>query len=348
MIPPKRIAVAVALATVVVTAGCVSGPLTEDEERQLADRVTSELDDIDGYEATVTNEITVDGEQRTTVEQHVRADIENGATRTKTLKPDAQRGDLLVSNGSTSWQYDASENTATRFDNAGGSAAMANLTTMFDDVADQFNVTVNGTEEVADTEAYVAELTPTDRDTGTITVWLNQSTYFPVQVQQSFTAENTTYETTTTYENVTLNPGFDADVFDYEPPEDATVETTELPDTESVESAEALREAANRSVAEPELPTDFSFDSGTVVTDDGNESVMASYANDTATVQVSQRAAAGYAPGGETVTVGDRNATLTTFGDTVAVSWTCDATTYTVTTDVSESLARSVAASVDC
>jgi len=348
MTPPKRVLLAVAVAAVVVTAGCGAGPLSENAERQLADRVTAELDDVDSYEATVTAEVVVDGETRSTLRRHVQADVEAGSVRSEILAPTDSRGDTVVSNGATTWRYDASENTATRYENAGDSAATANVTAMFRDAADQFNVSVNGTERVAGTEAYVAELTPTDRDTGAMTVWLNTSTYFPVRVHQTFTVDGTTYETTTTYENVTLNPDFEAGHFDYEPPENVTVETTELPESEQADSLSALRNATDRTVAEPELPDDFSFDQGSVVTNDGETTVMASYANDTATVQISQRAASGDKLDGEPIAVDGRNATLTTLGDTVTVAWTCDGTRHTVTSDASESLARSVAASVDC
>lgn len=348
MSSPKRVALAVALAAVLVTAGCVSGPLTDGEEQQLAETVTAKLDDVDTYEATVTTDVSVGGETTVGVERHVRADAENERTRAETLSPDGQAGDVMVSNESTTWRYDASENTATRYENAGAIAQMGNLTSMFDDVAAEFNVTVNGTEHVAGVEARVVELTPTGRETGAMTAWLNQSTYFPVRVQQEFTADNTTYVTTTTYENVTLNPGFEDEVFEFEPPANATVETETLPETETVESMDALRDAANQSVASVDVPTDFAFEKGTVVTDDGNETVAASYANDTATVRVTQRVGTTYTPSGESVTVDGRNATLSSYGDTVVVSWTCEETSYIVTSDVDESLTRSVAASVDC
>lgn len=344
--PPKRLMLVVALAAVVVTAGCVSGPLSDDEEQQLTDRVQTELSDVDSYEATVTSVTTVDGES-TTVQQHVEADIDAGKTFVKTLAPDERRGDKLVSNGSTMWRFDASENAVTSFDSSSMVGALGNVSELFDDAADTYNITVNGTETVGGTGTYVAELTP-EGDTGTMTVWLNTSSFFPVQVQQSFSVDNTTYETTMTYDNVTLNPGFDAERFEYEPPADATVETVELPDTEQFDSAAALREGTNRSVASPDLPDDFSFDKGSVITEDGDESVSLAYVNETASVRISQRPVGDHGLDGETITVAGRNATLSSFGDTVFVTWDCDDTRYTVGTTVSESFARSVVASIDC
>lgn len=348
MSPRKRLLLAVALALAVVASGCVSGPLSEQQEEQLADRVESELDDVDGYEATVVTEVDA-GDRTLESRQRVKADLEDGETWQRTLAPAEREGDLLVSNGSTLWRYDDSQNAVTKYPSGGESLARANVSKFVAGVGDRYNVTVNGSATVDGTETHVVELAP-ERGTvgGEMTVWLDKSSFFPVKVTQSFTAGNRTYETTVRYENVTLDPEFEPGTFEYEPPADADVEAVELPDTEQFDSAEALRDAADQSVAAPDLPEGFTFERGSVATDDGNETVTAAYTNESARVSVAQYPAGGFTGSGEEVTVGGHDATLSTLGDTALVTWTCEDTRYAVTATAGEDLAREVAASIDC
>lgn len=356
MVSPRRFALAVTLAVVVVTSGCVSGPLSEQQEDKLADRIESELADVDAYEATVTTQVTIRNET-TTTRTHVKADAEDGTMWRKVLAPDDRAGDLMVSNGSVLWSYDASENTVQKYDfdtSLGATGIVGNTSRVFSDLTDNYDVTVKGTESVNGTEARVVELTP-ENDTaehgvaGTgMTVWLDTSSHFPVKVHQEFDLGDDTYESTIWYENLTLNPDFESGTFDYEPPADAEVEQVATADTDQYDSESALRDAANRSIPAPELPADFEFDQGVVTNHDGDESVTAVYANGSATVRVATYPGSQYSADGENVTVGDHEATLSTYDDTAMVTWTCDGVRYSVVSTAGEALARSVAASIPC
>lgn len=349
MVSPRRVALAVALATVVVTSGCVSGPLSEQQEDELVDRVESELGDVDGYEATITNEWTTNNETRTT-RTHVKADLKNGRHWQKVLAPEERAGDLTVSNGSTTWNYDASEHAVRKYDGSlSSNASSGDVTRLLGDVTERYEIVLNGTESVDGTEAYVAELTPeTDTQVSEMTVWLDQSTYFPVKVHQEIDLEDAEYEATIRYENVTLNPEFEADTFEYDPPADATVEPVDLPDTEQFDSPAGLEDATNYSVPQPDLPDDFAFDQGTITTHNGTQSASAAYSNGSATLRLGVYPGSQYSSDGDTVTVDGRDATVSSYADTTLVTWTCDGLRYTVTSTAGEDLALSAAASVTC
>jgi outer membrane lipoprotein-sorting protein len=349
MSPRKRLLLTVGLAMALVTSGCVSGPLSEDQEAELADRVEGELGDIDAYEATIVTEVTL--ENRTVeTERRVKVNLNTGETYQRTLAPADREGDLFVSNGSVAWNYDASENAVHRFD-SGGAATLgqANVTNFLQNLGDRYNVTVEGSATIDGTETHVAELTPEQSNVdGNMTVWLDKSTYFPVKITQTFAANDQSFETTIWFENVTLDPEFEPGIFDYEPPADATVDTVDLPESERFDSMTALEDAANQSVASVELPDDFAFERGMVILDDGNETVRSVYTNESARVSVAQYTERALTTDGEDLTVNGHDATLTTYGDTAMVTWTCEGTMYAVTTSAGADFATDVAASVDC
>lgn len=72
------------------------------------------------------------------------------------------------------------------------------------------------------------------------------------------------------YTDVTFNSGLDDDLFEFEPPENATVEQLETPEYREFESVEAAQEAAPFAVTEPEVE-EWELDSAFVVTHEDSD-----------------------------------------------------------------------------
>ena len=218
----------------------------------------------------------------------------------------------------------------------------------------------NGTASVDGRETYVLSVESTGQNaSGTLsnytqTMYVDTEWFLPLKTETTFSLRGERVRTTTVYHNVSFNPSLDDSLFQFDPPDNATIETLDTPSVARYDSLGALRANASTSLPVPDTPSTFEFDRGTITS--GNfSSLSLQYSNATARILVSKTtgtAANGTnstAADGERVTVGGRTATYRRVATTAVLSWHCETHRYTVTgTGVSRDLLFQIAASIDC
>ena len=358
---PKRNALpALAVAAVLVLAGCAgfAGQLDDDQQQQVADRLADRLEELDGFEATMTTEVET-SDRSVTSKADVAVDLRTGEYRIETLAPNRSAGDLMVYNGSAMVSYDESENVYHTFDvEMSGPATGSNLSEQFDRLAEETDIIYNGTETIDGTETHKATLVPTnesDSFVDSVTLWVETDRMVPVKMEMDSSAMSN-LTTTVTFSDVELNPDFEAGTFEFDPPADATYEDNVVEtDTQAYEDREELASAVDLDVPPTELPEGFSFEDATVFEGESGEprSVMVDYSDGEREVTVSLSDATGAMQvemeGDEQVTVDGHDATYRQVGDSTGnVVWSCNGTEYVVFGNLDKSTLLSVADGVGC
>lgn len=225
--------------------------------------------------------------------------------------------------------------------------------------ATDYDVSYLGTDAVDGRETHVVRINGTlaggnATDLGvtnvTQTLWIDAERFYPLKYDQRFRLNDEHYEINMTYENVTFDPGFDESTFEFDPPENVTVEEQSLPETTSHDSREALAAASTMRVPDPDLPSDFEPE-GFRRTAGSYRSVSLEYANATAEISVTKmnRTAANGSDDAERVTVDGRTVRYSEFGSVRMATWECEERRYSVLgRNASRSLVLDVAATVEC
>lgn len=167
-------------------------------------------------------------------------------------------------------------------------------------------------------------------------IWLDQEYLFPVKSVME--TEEITSETV--FRDVEFEPGIPADRFEFEPPENATVEQVDLPDVERYDDVDAASEAAPFEISEPSsVPEEYEFDQATVTEfEDDNRTVSAlfyrSSERDFVSVQVSD-GELGFESEGETVDIGGQSGTYSVSETTSTrrLAWECNGLEYAISAD---------------
>lgn len=263
-------------------------------------------------------------------------------------------GNVMVSNGSTFWMYNESENTARRLQlSQFRSGSLENLRMAFQNLSDQFTADYKGEATVSGRETYAVSVQPGDGPLGdTITnqtVWLDQENWFPVKQETTVSIGNDTSTTTATYSNLSYNESIPDDKFTFEPPEDAKVIDTELPDSTSYSSIEDAESAVNFSVNEPNA-LDGSVTNVTVTKATNQTSVSVMYQDGSSSYIFSQSTADTPMNGEEVSIDGLKNgsASYQSIGDQGVLQWSDGEFSYSVSDDLSKSSLIDVAASMYC
>jgi len=371
---PSRTALGVVV-LMVLTAGCLSAapisdnPTSSDDTDnpsstgdadelpdgdEILDRLTdadSEPEDIHGIRATTID--TGDEVSTATYEVWERPPAEH---RMELIESDEHdEFDVLVSNGTSIWMYDETENEAVHTNLGFAQSDLDSMDDgMFEEMYGGMNATVSGTETVADREAYVLELTDDGNDPvyETVTVWVDTETYYPLkETSESATAELTT---TNEFEEVTIDGGIDDEVFEFEPPEDAAVIDSEDFMPEEFDDIETAEENVPFDIPEPELPADEELQLGSVMVQDslGGTSVTIQYTSVTdwplvVSVSDSQQDS-GLATSDESIDLGPIEATVTELpgSEAVIVEWEQNDLTYSVSGELDTAVLVEIAESM--
>lgn len=149
--------------------------------------------------------------------------------------------------------------------------------------------------------------------------------------------------------DVEFNPAVDDDRFQFDPPEDVTIEEPTF-DREVFESRDVLAGAANTTVPDPEIPDGFDLLQATRTVTDNGTSVSLRYRSDTAALFVSKHQEdVSFVDGdGEPVTVGTTTGRYSEFGNRGIVRWSCDDDGYIVSGTASRETLLAVADSIAC
>ncbi|MXR21083.1 LolA family protein [Halobacterium bonnevillei] len=193
---------------------------------------------------------------------------------------------------------------------------------------DLVTVRFNGTATVDGREVYVLHVEPAESAGYEQTLWVDAETFFPLKHRTAWTDDGTPVSVTTSYSNVTFDPGLSAETFAFDPPADATVESVDTPNTQTFESVTALREEARAPVPDPDLGASFRLTYATETTGRVHGAGVR-YANETALVTAATYNRTFDGDGDRTATVGDHEAVVDV-GATTSVSWNCGDYRYTV------------------
>ncbi|WP_162991499.1 LolA family protein [Halostella salina] len=223
--------------------------------------------------------------------------------------------------------------------------------------ATEYDVTYLGTDTVDGRETHVVMLNGTlsGGNSSLLTnvtqkLWIDAERYYPLKYDQRYWIDGEQYRVRMTYSNVTFDPGLTDATFEFEPPENVTVERQTLPETTTYESRTALAAAAEMSVPEPRPPSGFEPDtfrrtSGEI------RSVEVAYANATAEVSVTKSNRTGIVEiTEENRAVADgRPVSYDELGGLNFAAWECGGHRYSVYGEnVSKSTLLDVVATVEC
>ena len=354
------------LASVVVAGGIwIAGSDSTTADPALDVDASDQLNSLEGITATRETVIESGGGIRRTIETVELRPRSGDVRATATATP--RQTDVRVSNGSVLWLYDRDEGTVLRLDDTDGSTesldriprllAAVNTT---DSTAEtnptvsplpvvpggsggnatgpagelgRYTLTYEGTEPVDGRETRVLVIQGAGGEpvaNYSQQLWLDSEWYYPLKQRTAWTQGGERTVVTTTYTNVTFNPGLDDDRFTFDPPANATVETASDRTEREYDSLAALREDATMTVPAPTVPGSFTLESATWTT--GRiDSLGLQYVNATSTLSVAKLdTTIPPTSEGESVTVAGQNGTYRNLGPSASVVWTCDGTQYKV------------------
>lgn len=363
---PRSPLLAVALALVLLTAGCAtlpsSGPTPDDLEHEISD-----AEPPDDVTATVEIRRTIDGETtQYTEDVWLRAD---GKSRIETSAGGADT--VIADDGDERWHYDATHNWATRLEtDPNATSYLDGLYAQQERYLEAYEITateettVDGRDAyrvafdppdgetiersisvmIEDTEYVIPLATsdgePADRSVDRVEVWYEQETLFPVK--HAIEGEGVSLERT--YRNLSIDEGIDDERFAFDPQAAGAngthVETIEFPSIDSYDTLEAADAAVPFAVAEPPadaLPDAVELDSITSYefSDENRTQVSLQYRTpDDETVSVTTSdGPRRFAVGGDAVAVGAARGTIAETDAGTELQWSCGEQTYSVFAD---------------
>jgi outer membrane lipoprotein-sorting protein len=386
----RQTLVAVAVAALLITSGCSSlNVLAEDTPSPPDADVAQRYESLDTLEAIRVTTVDTANDTNETRER-VRADFSDDRPRRshQVLAPESRESDITAVNESGVVVYDADENTVTRIPRTVGQydgnrstylasvvdAARNDDITEFsdgvsplpvvpatesgpsipEDAIEGFEVEYLGTQTVAGRTAHGFELTAVSEAalTANRTLWLDSEYFYPLKTRQRLSYGNRTIEMTSRLETVTFGADLPTDAFDFDVPEDATVETWGLP-PETFDSPAELRERVNFSIPHPRVPENYAFDKAQYI--GGNAAQASLHYVDTDGDRLTVTKMAGTANGsggftpGERVTVADHEGRYVTTSRVSIASWSCEDVRYSVVaTDLRKASLLTIADSVGC
>ena len=262
-----------------------SAPDAEAVVEQFRDRMAS----LDTVVLTMESEVQTNGNQTTTAEQRLWVDYQNDRIRTE--RETNQSETITVRNQSKTVIYNVGENTVSTFNNTSNVTAGIPL----DRTLNTSKLSYAGTDQIDGERTYRLNVTPASRsamsDSRSVdaTLWIDAETYFPQRIHIATDGDNIEYETTSRFQNVTLNSSIPDDQFTIDIPDDAEKPGYES-NMETYESLSALRNGTSHTVPEPDLPEAYSFEQARVFDSSDYHSITLQYeAANNETVTISTR-----------------------------------------------------------
>ena len=380
----RRLLVVLALVAVVTLAGCslLFGNGNDGGSLPSGEEAAEQYLSLEGYSATVHYEYSDRPDRRA----FVREDVDDGRSRVDWLAPQNRTGSIQIYNGSTVVRYNATENEYVRIDTTdiesyehgadhlkrSIEAAREEGTTTVDqppggaplpkvpqgntgerDSMGAFKVSYEGTETVAGREAHVISYEAIgEAENGTVsqTVWLDTDHFFTLKSKQVSRFDGTKSTFTLRLSNITVEPGFTAADFRFDPPANATLNRSKSYDVTGYNTREALTDAATISVPTPAVPDRFTLFRTIHVVGQNFTAVQLQYQTSNSQLFVTKTSEQSYTnlTAGERVSIGSQTGRYRTSGTRTLVAWRCGEFTYTVTSTVQRSTLLDVARSVEC
>ena len=368
----------VVVALLLVTAGCLGAvgsgddaSVDDDGDEELPDE---DLPDDDGDEelpdADALLEAATEAESSVETVQGIQTITMDDGTETVTTTqevwergPDQYRADIIetddpepidviVSDGSTMWMYDEDDNEAVRmelgFDQADQEALNDGFVEAFTNDTD---VTIEGTDTVADRDVYVLELTGDGDDAlyESATLWIDQETDYPVK-QKITPAVGESVTTTTAFEEVAFDEEIDDEVFAFEPPEDAEIREFDELMPQQYTDVDAADADVPFDVPRPDVPAEYTLESVLAGENMVGWSATLQYTDETSflTVGVADEAQDPvFEPDSDPVEIDDVDATIREATETrTIIEWEDDGLSYTVSGELTADELIDVAESI--
>jgi len=339
----------------------------DSEGPDFAVSVTDRYDSLDGF--TADKETVVNRDNRTSrFLDRVYRRPGTGQYRFEDVTDGPTGREIQVSNGTTLWIYTHGSAEAKRIDGVNTSRALpSRLDRLFAiiergaaegggeahdidplpfvpessdqtaGIAGSMTVSYDGTDTVDGRSASVLHLESNTSTAGVVadfqqTLWIDTEWYVPIKRTTEYVRDGDPVSITTTYRNVTFNPGLSAETFRFDPPPNVTVVDTDSARQQEYVDIASLRAVASFSVPNPTVPETLRLVDATRTVTDRVRSIGLKYANETSVLTVSKSNLTRYVPStdGEAVTVGDWNATLRNLGTELRISWTTPNARYSV------------------
>ena len=213
-------------------------------------------------------------------------------------------------------------------------------------------VSYEGTETVAGRETHVIAAEQSNQSDASLvedsqfeqSIYLDTEWYVPLKVESVARTGERTYRTEYVVESVNFDPEVEPELFEFEPPESATVvDPTER--FETIEDRPAL-EATVSELPDPQLPDGVSFEQATV--DRETDGITLAYTDDQRQLVVSRSPADGpEPPDGEPVEL-DEQTGYYSEDPAPTVAWTCDGDRYDVVGEFDRDQLEQIAVSLAC
>lgn len=215
--------------------------------------------------------------------------------------------------------------------------------------SDPLEVSYEGTETVAGREAYVITLESVEGGERQVeqTLYLDTEWFVFLQMEWEIEAERDgERERTTgrmTFETVEFDPTVNEELFEFEPPANATVRRIGDHVGQFRNYSAVVRES-DQPVPEPQVPADFEFERGTVTT----EAVNLQYTDGTSTLYVARRTTDEEINDGEEIGRDGRTYYYRDRGAGNSLQWACGDAIYSVAGELDREGVLDVASSVRC
>jgi outer membrane lipoprotein-sorting protein len=373
------------LCAVVLLAGC-SDLLADDPELPESDEIADTYDSLDAYNGTFVFTFSTDRTERQRTTGTITTRPGTGE-RYRTVQSTSRSGErTVVSNGTVRWNYDESANRVFVTETTGETGQRRQIRRLVnriqtDDSEESstpafpivpftpgvgtggqqgstgLNISTTasyeGTEAVGQREAHVLAVESTG-DSGTRGRWtyyLDTEWYVLLRSTSNVTIDGN--QTTSSYRlrNVTFNPEVPDSLFEFTPPEGATVDRASTA-VERYDNREQLAAATDLRLPDPELPDEFELEQTRRIQANSSEYIILAYASDVATLTVSRQDRIRFDrpvdDGAKRVEIGNRTGRYTQLPRQNLVRWSCDETTQLVRGSLSRATLVEVAASVRC
>ncbi|WP_128476990.1 outer membrane lipoprotein-sorting protein [Halorussus pelagicus] len=355
--PSSRTLAALAVVLLVAFSGCSAVEFGQDQSaEEISKQVEQKYEEIGTYTGTVTTEVVM-GNETSTSTAEVWANQSGNELRYEYSAPESMNGTILVSNGSTMWMYNGTDNTVRKSNLSGFGAqnATPDYESIIDNFLENYNVSYEGTESVSDRSAYVLSLTPkndssTAQFTDEMTLWIDKETWFPVKRHSVSSFNNETIETTMTFTNLTVDADVPDDTFEFDPPSDAEVVENEMPDLHEHDTVAQADANVSFDVTAPErVPDGYELETVRTTFMGDNATASLTYQNGTDKLSVTQSNRTATIDGDdETVAIGDHDGSYAEYGSTGILRWNCDGKSYSVAGSLPKSELVTIAESIRC
>ncbi len=377
----RRVIALCGLTLALLLAGC-TGPVDSDPDPPTVTEAVEGFSSVDVYNATLVSEIQFDNETtESRIEQTIRPmtgeqysvstvngnrtiTISNGTT-TWIYRPADE--EVTVTTTIDSQQTNRTEQIRTLFDNIetdgsdgldgvpiitlfpaspGSDGGSTTETTFW---TDPVEVSYEGVETVSGREAHVVRMESvedTERQM-TQTLYLDAEHFvalrgeFEMELDRNGGTER--IEGRVQLEDVEFDPAVDDDLFEFEPPENATVSTVG-DDIDQFERYDELVEATHEPVPSPLIPDELEFERGSVT----ENAVSLVYSNDSANIFVTRRTTGEIPDDTTTITHDGRTYQYSDRYGRKTVNWECGDVTYSVGGQLGRETLLTVADSVQC